>query len=62
MSDNLTYLAESTVRVSDTKRNTGFQVSIAPTVLRAIGVEPGDVIEWYLDRNTNQVVPRKQVK
>lgn len=59
MSDNLTYLAESKVRVSDTTRNTGFQVSVAPAVLRAIGVKAGETIEWFWDDEAKRVVPKK---
>ena len=61
MNDNLTYLAESKVRFSDTTRQSGAEVSIAASVLRAIGVKPNeDIIVWYLDRDTNQIVPKKK--
>lgn len=59
--NNLTYLGESKVRVTDPVRNTGAVLSVTGIVLRTLGVVAGeDTIIWYLNRKTNEIVPRKK--
>ena len=61
--DKLTYLAESKVRVTDPARESGAVLSMSKIVLRTLGVVAGeDTIIWYLDRDTNQIIPKKKVK
>lgn len=61
--NNLTYLAESKVRVTDPARESGAVMSVSKIVLRTLGVVAGeDTIIWYLDRDTNRIVPLKKEK
>jgi len=48
--------------VSETKISSGYSTVIPADIRKSLGINPGDILEWTLEKHEIKVKPRKKVE